>query len=63
LTGQYYAEFKTMESTHQREKKCLTSHNLDLKDVEWILKVSAAYLHLTMLYYCVLLFFVYHSTI
>jgi len=59
----YDTELKTMESTHQREKKCLTCHNLDLKDVEWALKVSAAYLHLTTLYYCVLLFLVYHSTI
>jgi len=52
-----------MESTHQREKKCLTHHNLDLKDAEWVVKVSAVYLHLTVLYYCALLFLVYYSTI
>jgi len=63
MKGQYDAQLKTTESMHRREKECLTCHILDLKDVEWALKVSAAYLLLTVLYYCVLLFLVYHSTI
>jgi len=51
-----------MECTHQKEKRCLTHHKLDLKNLEMALKVSAVYLHLTVLYYCVLLYLVYHST-
>jgi hypothetical protein len=42
-------ELKTLEKTHQREKKSLVQHNLELRNTVRSLKVSAAYVHLTAL--------------
>jgi hypothetical protein len=42
-------EIQTLKTTHQREKKILIEHNLELWNTVQSLKVSAAFIHLTAL--------------
>ena len=63
LKEQCDREMNTVENRHQREKKFLKEHNMELRNIVWVLKVSAAYMHLTLLLFWVLLFLAYRRTI
>lgn len=49
-------DLKSMEKMHEKEKRFLVQRNQELKDSVRAMKVSAVYMHLTVLCYWVLLF-------